>query len=44
MFSGIRRSKGVQGMRVIVQSSRSPAYVEGRVEAFLHQMEVELSY
>ena len=40
VFSGIRRSSGVQGLRVIVQSDRTPEYVEGRVEAFLHSMAV----
>ncbi|KAK7485900.1 hypothetical protein BaRGS_00022895, partial [Batillaria attramentaria] len=42
VFSGVRRSKGVQGLRVIVQSDRPPMYVEGRVEAFLQKMEEEL--
>ena len=42
VFSGVRRAKGVQGLRVIIQSSRTPAYVEGRVEAFLQKMEVRL--
>ncbi|XP_070209984.1 insulin-degrading enzyme-like [Littorina saxatilis] len=42
VFSGVRRAKGVQGLRVIVQSSRDPAYVEGRVEAFLQKMMGEL--
>ena len=40
MFSGCRRSNGVQGLRVIVQSNRDPQYVEDRIEAFLHSMEV----
>ena len=40
MFSGIRRSNGVQGLRVIVQSERHPSYVDQRVEAFLAKMEV----
>jgi len=35
VFSGVRRSKGVQGLRVIVQSSKTPEYVENRIEAFL---------
>lgn len=39
VFSGVRRSKGVQGLRVIVQSNRPPLYVEGRIEAFLQKME-----
>ncbi len=40
VFSGCRRSNGVQGLRVIVQSDRDPQYVEDRVEAFLLKMEV----
>lgn len=40
VFSGVRRSKSVQGLRVIVQSNYPPHYVEGRVEAFLQKMEV----
>ncbi|XP_021361137.1 insulin-degrading enzyme-like isoform X2 [Mizuhopecten yessoensis] len=39
VFSGIRRTSGVQGMRIIVQSDRTPQYVENRVEAFLQSME-----
>lgn len=39
VFSGIRRSNGVQGLRVIVQSERHPSYVDQRVEAFLTKME-----
>lgn len=39
VFSGIRRSNGVQGLRVIVQSDRHPSYVDQRVEAFLAKME-----
>ncbi|RVE50691.1 hypothetical protein evm_004601 [Chilo suppressalis] len=35
VFSGVRRSNGVQGLRVIVQSDRHPSYVEDRIEAFL---------
>ena len=40
VFSGVRRTKGVQGLRVIVQSDKSPDYVETRVEQFLHKMKV----
>ena len=40
VFSGIRRSNGVQGLRVIVQSERHPSYVDHRVEAFLAKMDV----
>ncbi|KAK2166408.1 hypothetical protein LSH36_39g02052 [Paralvinella palmiformis] len=39
VFSGVRRSNNIQGLRVIVQSDRSPEYVEQRIEAFLHKME-----
>ena len=40
VFSGVRRAHGVQGMRFIVQSEKSPTYVDSRIEAFLHSMEV----
>ncbi|KAL5021570.1 hypothetical protein ScPMuIL_000725 [Solemya velum] len=43
VFSGIRRASGVQGLRVIVQSDRSPEYVEKRVEAFLLSMDKYIS-
>ncbi|KFD65259.1 hypothetical protein M514_00656 [Trichuris suis] len=42
VFSGMRRAHGTQGLRVIVQSDRSPAYVENRIELFLEQMLAEL--
>jgi insulysin len=35
VFSGVRRSSGVQGLRIIVQSTRKPAYLDQRIEAFL---------
>lgn len=38
VFSGLRRSNGAQGLRVIVQSVRHPNYVDQRVEAFLEAM------
>ncbi len=37
VFSGIRRSIGSLGWRVIVQSERDAPYLEGRVDAFLEQ-------
>ena len=40
VFSGVRRSNGVQGLRVIVQSDRTPDYVESRIEGFLATMKV----
>ncbi|XP_077297857.1 insulin-degrading enzyme-like isoform X2 [Arctopsyche grandis] len=39
VFSGIRRSNGVQGIRLLVQSDRHPSYVESRIEAFLQYMD-----
>lgn len=38
VFSGIRRSNGVQGLRVIVQSEKHPTYVDERIEDFLNNM------
>lgn len=38
VFSGVRRSNGTQGLRIIVQSDRHPKYVDERVEAFLESM------
>lgn len=40
VFSGVRRSNGTQGLRIIVQSDRHPKYVDERVEAFLESMGV----
>ncbi|VDO93362.1 unnamed protein product [Soboliphyme baturini] len=42
VFSGVRRSNGTQGIHFIVQSSRTPDYVEQRVEAFIEQMMGEI--
>ncbi|XP_046427439.1 insulin-degrading enzyme isoform X1 [Neodiprion fabricii] len=38
VFSGIRRTNGAQGLRIIVQSDKHPQYVEQRIEAFLQSM------
>ena len=35
VFSGVRRSNGAQGLRVIVQSDRHPEYLDTRIESFL---------
>ena len=37
VFSGVRRSNGAQGLRVIVQSDRNPEYLDKRIEQFLHR-------
>ncbi|XP_048747252.2 insulin-degrading enzyme-like [Ostrea edulis] len=42
VFSGVRRARGVQGLRVIIQSDRPPQYVDDRVEAFLHHMDTTI--
>lgn len=39
--SGTRRSRGVQGFRVIVQSTRDLEYVNQRIELFLDSMKVK---
>ncbi|XP_053683115.1 insulin-degrading enzyme [Sabethes cyaneus] len=36
VFCGSRKSNGVQGIRIIVQSTKHPAYVEDRIESFLN--------
>ncbi|CAG9815290.1 unnamed protein product [Phaedon cochleariae] len=38
VFSGVRRSNGVQGLRIIIQSDRHPNYLDSRIEAFLESM------
>lgn len=38
VFCGSRKSNGVQGIRVIVQSANHPAFVEERIEHFLNGM------
>jgi len=43
VHSGVRRSKGVQGLKFIIQSSKSPAFVEGRIEKFLQGCQAMLA-
>jgi insulysin len=43
VFSGIRRSNGVQGLRIIVQSDKHPTFVDDRIEEFLKTMLTYLS-
>ncbi|XP_012541828.2 insulin-degrading enzyme isoform X2 [Monomorium pharaonis] len=38
VFSGIRRTSGAQGLRVIVQSDKHPQYVEKRIDSFIDSM------
>ncbi|XP_036327602.1 insulin-degrading enzyme [Rhagoletis pomonella] len=35
VFSGIRKVNGANGIRIIVQSSKHPSFVEDRIESFL---------
>ncbi|XP_022094344.1 insulin-degrading enzyme-like [Acanthaster planci] len=39
VFSGVRRSNGVQGLRFIIQSEKRPQYLDNRIEAFLLSMQ-----
>ncbi|KAA0201548.1 hypothetical protein HAZT_HAZT005442 [Hyalella azteca] len=43
VWSGLRRSHGTQGFRVIVQSPFSPEYLDQRIEAFLDKMKDHLT-
>lgn len=38
VFSGVRRTNGAQGLRIIVQSDRDPKYVEQKINTFLNSM------
>ncbi|XP_076297777.1 insulin degrading metalloproteinase isoform X2 [Lasioglossum baleicum] len=38
VFSGVRRTESVQGLRIVVQSDRHPMYIEERIDAFLQDM------
>jgi insulysin len=40
VFCGVRKTNGVQGIRIIVQSAKHPSYVETRIESFLKNMTV----
>jgi insulysin len=42
VFSGIRKSNGAHGLRIIIQSDKHPQYVEKRIDAFLDSMLVGL--
>jgi len=42
VFSGVRRSNGAQGFRIIVQSDRHPAFLDSRVESFIEGLEESL--
>uniref|UniRef100_H2ZE56 Coenzyme PQQ synthesis protein F-like C-terminal lobe domain-containing protein n=1 Tax=Ciona savignyi TaxID=51511 RepID=H2ZE56_CIOSA len=38
VFSSVDRGNGVQGLRIIIQSERTPVYLEGRAEAFINHI------
>ncbi|XP_078482329.1 insulin-degrading enzyme [Ciona intestinalis] len=38
VFSSVDRGNGVQGLRIVIQSERTPSYLEGRAEAFIEHV------
>ena len=42
VFSGIRRQTSLSSFRIIIQSERSPIYLESRIDAFLNSLETLL--
>ncbi len=38
VFSGVNRPRGVQSLRIIVQSNKKPDFLDQRIESFLHSM------
>jgi len=42
VFSGVRRSLGTQGLRVIVQSERHPEFLDQRIDRFLREQVKDL--
>ena len=38
VFSGVSRPRGVQNLRIIIQSNRKPDFLDQRIETFLHSM------
>lgn len=44
VFSGIRRSSGAQGLRIIIQSDKKPQDIEERIESFIEKMGVSYFY
>lgn len=42
VFSGVRKANGAKGLRILVQSTRHPNYVEQRIEKFLDSMIVRI--
>lgn len=43
VFSGVRRTNGAQGLRIIVQSDKHPQYVEKRIDLFMDAMWVSIT-
>ncbi|XP_042894803.1 insulin-degrading enzyme isoform X2 [Parasteatoda tepidariorum] len=37
--SGTRRSNGAQGLRILVQSEKSPSFIDGKIESFIQYFE-----
>lgn len=38
VFSGVRKANGAKGLRILVQSTKHPEFVETRIEKFLTSM------
>ncbi|XP_033214183.1 insulin-degrading enzyme isoform X2 [Belonocnema kinseyi] len=43
VFSGIRKTNGAQGLRIIVQSDKHPKYVEERIDKFMESMQEHIT-
>jgi len=42
VFSGVRKANGAKGLRILVQSTKHPEFVESRIEGFLESMILEM--
>ncbi|CRK98493.1 CLUMA_CG011850, isoform A, partial [Clunio marinus] len=42
VFSGVRKANGAKGLRILVQSTKHPEFVESRIENFLNLMITEI--
>lgn len=44
VFSGVRKANGAKGLRILVQSTKHPEYVEARIDKFLASMIVRIFF
>lgn len=40
-YTGVRKANGAKGLRILVQSTKHPEFVESRIEVFLSSMTVK---